>query len=95
MAGKLTVRGNPHRRGSAQEPAQRDRGNDQGAEPGERQHGTKAGEEERTAGDVPEGRRPIKAMGHQDAAGVALLMDGSCEGNAARASTVQPGFVPT
>ena len=47
------------------------------------------------AGDAPEGRRLIEAMGEPPQAGkVALLMDSAYGGNATRGLAQQLGFVP-
>lgn len=46
------------------------------------------------AGDAPEGRQLIQAMGQQEGGEVALLMDSAYEDNATRALAQQHGFVP-
>ena len=46
------------------------------------------------AGDAPEGRQLIEAMGPQEAGAVALLMDSAYEGDATRELAHAMGFVP-
>ena len=46
------------------------------------------------AGDAPEGRGLIEAMGCQDAGEVALLMDSAYEGDATRELAREMGFLP-
>ena len=46
------------------------------------------------AGDAPEGRQLIEAMGPQEAGAVALLMDGAYQDNATRELAQAMGFVP-
>ena len=46
------------------------------------------------AGDAPEGRQLIEAMGAQEAGAVALLMDGAYQDNATRELAHELGFVP-
>lgn len=46
------------------------------------------------AGDAPEGRQLIEAMGAQEAGAVALLMDGAYQNNATRELAHELGFVP-